>query len=187
MCIRGEVSPLFSFITIAEACSNLRLARITIVLLLLLPAVACSRPSSSSGAAKEERRSKHAGARDLSVDESRGGHVLSRHVGLSDADLRERLRREPNISAASTYNDRRAAEDLIGNCISENSGRIQVWLDRDRHPNLVLDCIGDPAWPLGRTLHRGRSQAEPCSKANAVLKFDPPRGYYVLTSYPDCE
>lgn len=43
---------------------------------------------------------------DLERDERRGGHTLSRHVGRSDADLRERLSRERQISAASTYTDR---------------------------------------------------------------------------------
>jgi hypothetical protein len=46
--------------------------------------------------------------RDLSVDEDMGGHTLARHVGKTDAELRERLRREPNISTASTYTDRAA-------------------------------------------------------------------------------
>src|SRR5262245_3894317 len=48
--------------------------------------------------------------RDLSLDESMGGHTLSRHVGKSDAELRDRLRREKQISAASTYTDRETAE-----------------------------------------------------------------------------
>jgi hypothetical protein len=39
-------------------------------------------------------------SRDLSADESRGGHTLARHVGMTDAALRARLAREPGISAA---------------------------------------------------------------------------------------
>ena len=39
---------------------------------------------------------------DLVADEAKGGHTLARHVERTDAQLRERLERERNISAAST-------------------------------------------------------------------------------------
>ena len=39
--------------------------------------------------------------RDLSLDESMGGHTLARHVGKSDAELADRLSRERQVSAAS--------------------------------------------------------------------------------------
>src|SRR5437660_1123632 len=51
--------------------------------------------------------------RDLSIDEAKGGHTLARHVGRTDAELRDRLRRE-QISSASTYTDRAAAEHAVG-------------------------------------------------------------------------
>ena len=42
---------------------------------------------------------------DLEGDEVIGGHTIERHVGRTDRDLADRLRREPQISAASTYTD----------------------------------------------------------------------------------
>ena len=158
-----------------------------VILWSLLMSAACSRPSpSGASTASVNRPSKHAGARNLAADEASGGHTLKKHIGRSDRDLRERLRREPDISAASTYVDRHTAEEFIGECLSENDGRIGQWMDRERHPNLVLDCAGDPAWPIGRSLRRGETQVEPCSRATVVLKWEPPRDYFVLTSYPDC-
>ena len=157
--------------------------------LALTLSLSCSRPNGTppnKSSTKPSQASKHAGAHDLSADEAKGGHTLRKHVGRSDNDLRDRLRRESNISAASTYTDRRAAEDFIGECLAEQQGRVMQWTNGERHPNLVLDCTGDPAWPIGRSLRRGSSQVEPCSNATLVLKFDPPEGYYVLTSYPDC-
>ena len=50
---------------------------------------------------------------DLERDESRGGHTLDKHVGRSDDELRERLAREPNISAASTWTNRKIAEEAV--------------------------------------------------------------------------
>ena len=159
------------------------------VVLLLSLVGACSRPPGGRSGEKESsssRPSRHAGAHNLLIDEEDGGHTLKKHVGRSDADLRERLQREREITAASTYTDRRTAEDFIGDCLSENDGRIGQWMDRDRHPNLVLDCEGDPAWPIGRSLQRGQSEVEACSRATVVLKWKPPHEYFVLTSYPDC-
>src|ERR1700676_607344 len=50
---------------------------------------------------------------DLARDEARGGHTLEKHVGRSDQELRERLDRERNISAASPWPHRQGAEETI--------------------------------------------------------------------------
>lgn len=122
---------------------------------------------------------------DLSQDEAAGGHTLKKHVGRSDEELRERLRRERNISAASTYTDRETAERAVGGAIDANKQKIQRWLEREGgHPNLVLDYDSDR--PVGRTLRRGSDSVEPCSHAVVVLKWDDGGQYHVLTSYPEC-
>ncbi|MBI3645173.1 MAG: hypothetical protein HY233_04335 [Acidobacteriales bacterium] len=127
----------------------------------------------------------HGPPRDLSQDEAAGGHVLRKHVGRTDNELRDRLEREHNISGASAYADRATAEHAIGSALAQSQDRIQRWLNRSGgHANLVLDYDSDQ--PLGRTLNRGDSQSRPCSHAVVVLKFDPPAGYHVLTSYPEC-
>ena len=124
-------------------------------------------------------------ARDLSHDETAGGHILRKHVGQTDEQLRERLEREPGITGASTYTDRLAAEHAVGAAIAESHGRIQRWLNRPGgHPNLVLDY--DSERPVGRTMNRGENQSRPCAHALVVLKYTGPNEYYVLTSYPEC-
>lgn len=124
--------------------------------------------------------------RDLSQDEAAGGHTLCKHVGRTDAELRERLERERDISAASTWNDRGAAETAVGAAIADQNARIGRWLERDSRANLVLDYDGDPSRPFGRTLRRGDDQVQPCARAVIVLKREGPSGYYVLTAYPEC-
>lgn len=145
-----------------------------------------SSPPSTSERKTSERVARSTAGRDLSSDDARGGHTLKKHVSRSDQDLRQRLRREREVSAASTYTDRHTAETFIAGCLDENQVRVQQWLDQGRHPNLALECFGDPAWPIGRTLRRGQSRPEPCSNATLVLKWTQPQDYYVLTSYPDC-
>jgi len=121
---------------------------------------------------------------DLTNDEARGGHTLQRHVGRTDAELRERLQSE-DVSAASTYTDRAMAEMAVAAAIQENTDQINRWLQRPGgHSNLVLDY--DSSSPIGRSMRRGETQSFPCSHAVAVLKFVSASDYYVLTSYPDC-
>ncbi len=160
--------------------SSLYLAIVGFLVTLLL--TSCQRPPSATS--KTESPSPGV-SRDLSQDEAAGGHVLRKHVGQTDDQLRQRMQEEPNISGASTYSDRPTAEKAIGAAIAENRERIQRWLERSgRHTNLVLDY--DSPSPIGRTVNRSETQPRPCSHALVVLKYDAPASYHVLTSYPEC-
>lgn len=161
---------------------------IATVLLGIVALPACRRPPQGESANRGAVTQAPSGpARDLSQDEAAGGHTLSRHVGRSDAELRERLEREPDISAASTYTDRATAQRVVGTTLQQAQSRIERWLDRRaNHPNLVLDYRGDRTHPIGRTLHRGDAASELCSHAIVVLRWDGGRQYHVLTSYPEC-
>jgi len=122
---------------------------------------------------------------DLSADEAEGGHTLQRHVGKSDADLIARLKREPQISSASTYTDRETAERIVGAALLTSNRAFAAWRDRTgRRPNFVLRYHADHV--IGRSMARGHSQAEPCDHAVVVLRWEDGRQqYYVLTSYPE--
>lgn len=124
-------------------------------------------------------------SRDLSQDEAAGGHILRKHVGQTDDELRERLQRERRIAGASTYTDRATAEQAVGAAIAQSRDRIERWLSRSGgHPNLVLDY--DSPTPVGRTINRGENESRPCAHAIVVLKYSGTSEYYVLTSYPEC-
>ncbi len=165
-----------------------RLVLLAATLVVITAAPACTtspRQPSQSGSTARSEQSLPGSAHDLSQDEAAGGHVLKKHVGRTDDQLRERLQREGHISAASTYTDRGAAEHAVGAAIEQSRPKIDRWLARDSgHPNLVLDYDADR--PIGRTLRRGDDQSQPCSHALVVLKWFPPGDYYVLTSYPEC-
>jgi hypothetical protein len=154
--------------------------------------ISCQPPASTNGASaapRAEFRQTNAPVRDLSRDEAAGGHILRKHVGQTDEQLRERLEQERHIAGASTYTDRATAERVVGAAIAESQDKIQRWLSRSGgHPNLVLDY--DSEDPIGRTINRGDNQSRPCAHALVVLKYDlkytGPNEYYVLTSYPEC-
>jgi CDI toxin RNase A-like protein len=151
--------------------------------LLLVVVVGCQPVPQEPAAAGPVRGPTH----DLSVDEAAGGHTLRRHVGRTDDELKQRLQKEPHLAAASTYTDRATAEQVVGSVLQGQRERIAHWLERSgHHPNLVLDYDGDAAHPIGRTLRRGATQPEPCSRAVVVLRWAGGDEYYVLTTYPEC-
>jgi hypothetical protein len=135
----------------------------------------------SSGAATVSSGGLNPARYDLGADEKKGGHTLSRHVGKTDAELAARLKAEPDISAASTYTDRAAAESTVSRAIELHAAKVDAWKARkgDR-PNLVLD-VEMPS-NIGRTMRRGNSAVD-TDIALIVLKWDGNAGY-VLTSYP---
>src|SRR5205823_7736365 len=97
--------------------------------------------------------------RDLAADEAMGGHTLARHVGRTDAQLAERLRRERTISAASTYTDRSTAERAVGAALAASARQLSAWERRSgRRPNLVLHYLNRGGLPLGRALARWRGR-----------------------------
>jgi hypothetical protein len=162
------------------------------VLATVFAGVACNQQTQTAARSDFPRSgpaaSTNSGAvRDLSQDESAGGHTLRKHVGRTEDQLRERLRHERNISAASTWTDRDTAERAVGTALEQNRGKVDRWESREGgHPNLVIDYDGDASHPIGRSLRRDADQPEPCAHATIVLRWVPPQGYYVLTSYPEC-
>jgi len=121
---------------------------------------------------------------DLTRDEDRGGHTLKKHVGRTDNELQERLRRERNISAASTWTDRETAEVTVAAALRAERGRIERWMQRG-YPRANLALHYDAGRPIGRSLRRGEDQTVECTSAVIVLRADGPNGFYVLTTYPE--
>ena len=126
---------------------------------------------------------------DLSNDESMGGHTLARHVGKTDAELSDRLRREPQISSASTYTDQASAEHAVGTAIASAGAKMKTWLSRrGRRPNLVLHYADRSGPSIGRSLSRRQSTSAPCHRALVVVRWDERRKrFFVLTSYPEAD
>jgi Bacterial CdiA-CT RNAse A domain len=121
---------------------------------------------------------------DLARDEQRGGHTLDKHVGRTDDELRERLERERDISAASTWTDRAAAEETVAAALRANQSKMDRWNDRG-FPRANLALHFDAGHPIGRTMRHGENTSEPCSSAVVVLKADRNGGFFVLTTYPE--
>jgi hypothetical protein len=120
---------------------------------------------------------------DLARDEERGGHTLKKHVGRTDQQLQERLRRE-RISAASTWTDRETAETTVAEALRAERRRIDGWMRRG-YPRANLALHYDAGRSIGRSLQRGEEQTVNCTSAVIVLRADGPDRFYVLTTYPE--
>ena len=176
---------------------NARLWRHVVAAYMALASSGCGAPNSTapvrqdaaqqapSRPAIEPRHQPAPAGYDLAADEALGGHTLHRHVGKSDADLIERLEREPHISSASTYTDRSAAESVVSAALQTDNRAFAAWRSRrGPRPNFVLRYRADRV--IGRSIARGHWEPVPCDRALVVLRWDERRQRaYVLTSYPE--
>jgi Bacterial CdiA-CT RNAse A domain len=157
--------------------------------------VGCGQSSAPTGAGTETRTSREeargtlgegrsAERYDLERDEARGGHTLSKHVGRTDEELRERLRREQNISAASMWTDRVTAEEVVAEALRAEHKRLENWMRRG-YPRTNLALHSDAGRVIGRSLRRGEDRVVDATQAVIVLRADGPDSFYVLTAYPE--
>ncbi len=121
---------------------------------------------------------------DLGRDEERGGHTLRKHVGRTEQQLQQRLRREHNISAASTWTDRQTAETTLAQAFHAERNRIENW-QKKGYPRANLALHYEAGRVIGRSLRRGQRQSVDCTTAVIVLRADGPDAFYVLTTYPE--
>ena len=96
-----------------------------------------------------------------------------------------RLRREPEISAASSYTDKVTAERTVEAAIAKGGRPLDAWLARKgNRPNLTLHYTAHEV--VGRSLSRRGREAVACEEVTVVLRWNERRQkFYVLTSYPE--
>ena len=123
------------------------------------------------------------GQRRFSIreNEERGGHVLEKHVGKSEEQLKQRLADESHLKTASSFHDEGTAERTIATALDQNRSEIETWLKRAAGERLWLKHKSQSS--LGITLDHGQSTARTSSIASIILKPDARGGFYVLTAY----
>lgn len=145
-----------------------------------------SRPGQGGGggeiAEHKQPPAKLPGQRRFSIreNEERGGHILERHVGKTEEQLKQRLAEEPHIPVASSFRDESTAEQAIAAAVEKNEAVISQWLKRPMAP-LELQHKGDVG--LGIAIDRSSATVRSSRVARVVLKPDARGGFYVLTAY----
>ncbi|MEX3895472.1 RNase A-like domain-containing protein [Paraburkholderia sp. BR10954] len=113
-----------------------------------------------------------------------GGHTLLKHVGRTEAQLRERLRLEPERKVVSSFVNLEDAEWAISETIRANASQIHTWT---KAPNRVLTLRTDVGRKVGYALVRKTDRLVDSSKVEVVLKYGTYNGmpYYILTAVLD--
>ena len=145
---------------------------------------------------------------DLASQEGiHGSHGVDKHIGLTDDQLKQRLRDQGNAPSASSYKDLNSAQRLTQLALDDigNADRVEKWIERVERRK-----ANNPTWnpdnssispPLtlsvnevtGRTVDRGaytsqgmNAAASDVHSVQVALKYkegiDPP--FVVITSYP---
>lgn len=128
------------------------------------------------------------GAIDLTAEEAAGGHTIAQHVGKTEAELRQRLAREPHIPAASSFRNLEDARRFVDAALRAKERVIRRWLEFAR-PGERFPVYYRADEVAGYGIPRATDMLEPMSRVVVVLrKTDrPDRPYIVLTAYPEPE
>jgi Bacterial CdiA-CT RNAse A domain len=179
-----------SEVKVKEIKMKFRTAFVFCFLAVLFAVSGCGSGPSPEGGPRQEQSKAGIDSRfpsagyDVGRDEQRGGHTLARHVARTDDELRERLARERNISAASTWTDRETAETVVAQALAAERGRVDNWMRRG-YPRGNLALHYNAGRVIGRSLRRADARTVECSSAVIVLRADGPQTFYVLTTYPE--
>ena len=126
-----------------------------------------------------------ASRRNLQGHEDAGGHTIDRHVGKSDAWLKNRLATDPDIRAASTFRNKEAANRTDGQFIKQNKDAINEWL-RAKKDNRFIGKI-TMKQPIGTVIKRDGTKYESYTAEVIIVRDSSSQGWHILTSYPEAE
>lgn len=113
------------------------------------------------------------------------GHLISRHVGKTENELRKRMNTE-NLQVCSTFLDRSTAENVVKRLLNNQSNQDEInrWLKSSSNRKLVMRYKGEPNVIIGRGISKGSDSIEDMVNAIIVLQKDGKGSYFVLTGYP---
>jgi hypothetical protein len=82
--------------------------------------------------------------RDLIGDEFKGGHTIETHVGKSQEDLADRLDRDPELRATSTYRNLPEAAEITQQVIDLNRDQINAWIANPMAAKRLVVSVSRP-------------------------------------------
>jgi len=120
----------------------------------------------------------------LRATENLGGHLLSKHVGKTKAQLMSRAMTDSlTKGVASTFFDRATAEAAASHAIDAHAGEFARWLSAAEGPPLRI--LGTMSKPVGKIVTKeGVSTITSSSVFILVRDATSSIGYYILTGYP---
>lgn len=114
-----------------------------------------------------------------------GGHTFERHIGKTEAELRQRLSLRPTMTGSSTFYKVSVAEDAISRALKFNAQYIKNWASTGRTGSrLEIDFFAGNE--IGFGLKTASGPVIKSCKLRVVLILQTFQGkpYYVLTAFP---
>lgn len=116
---------------------------------------------------------------DLAKHDEWGGHGSLKHVGLSEAQLTQRLADEPKLKLASSFRDELTGRAAVRDVLERNTAELEAWRQTEEFALVVSERFEEP---VGIVVPRGGS-ALPGLKVSLVLRrsAESPTGWYIHT------
>ncbi|MBC8741937.1 hypothetical protein F6X40_35910 [Paraburkholderia sp. UCT31] len=113
-----------------------------------------------------------------------GGHTLEKHVGRTEAQLRERLRLEPHRKRVSSFTNLERAEWAISEVMRAHTTQIRKWAECSGSGG-PLTLTQRVASDVGYGIARQTGKMTRMNEVVVVLKYQTYNGmpYYILTAY----
>ena len=136
-----------------------------------------------SASARSANRSR-LGSGGLWAHEVDGSHTLEKHMGKTDQQLWQRLRKDPKITGSSSFPSIHDAELFTETVLAARETEIAAWMVKG--PTLPQGFQLELGQVVGRGLRRGESEVHDMTAVKVFLLPDArfPEGYRILTSYP---
>ncbi len=120
----------------------------------------------------------------LAVHEAEGGHVLSRHVDVSETELRQRVLRPRGPAFASRFADRSIAEEVISEALDANAREVAQFALVSKKK--TFEFAYDAGRIVGFGVRAGARERVYASRVQVVLrKTNSQLGYRIHTAYPE--
>ncbi len=127
--------------------------------------------------------------RDIQMQDAAGGHTIERHVGKSEAWLRNRLQNDPELKKVdfcSSFRNEATANRVQGQFVKQNRAALEAWLQSGKKTPFTAEVVMKE--PVGIVVERGKSGASDTHTAKVVAVRDlSAQGWHILTSYPISE
>ncbi|WP_158781017.1 RNase A-like domain-containing protein [Pantoea sp. BAV 3049] len=114
-----------------------------------------------------------------------GGHAIERHVGRTEAELRQRLASRPTMTGSSTFHNLRVAEDAISRALKFNAQLVKRWASNGRSGSrMEIDFFAGNEIGFGIKTATGPVIKSYKLRLVLVLQNYHGKPYYVLTAFP---
>ncbi|QIQ20880.1 RNase A-like domain-containing protein [Zophobihabitans entericus] len=120
----------------------------------------------------------------LLVHEQAGGHLIERHVGRTEQELKERVNSD-GVRTASSFYDLVTAEQAVSQAITYNKARIDNYLKNKQREYLAINYRSPTA--VGYSYSRGWPSIKEVYGVKVIIGQDNrmPIGYKIITGYPE--